>query len=398
MTKGLAFLPWVLLRERTEIGRLRLIPWSRGKYPDDLPYASLSDIDGVMAAYADHADHLISSATLIEIDNWHTGQDPTPVAKALFKIRPLIGFSALADRLLFSQNFDYCNYDTYSLVVQKYQENSTKYFGFTTRRRDGGASYIWSSDKFTFIRPYHALSCHHKLSVDSRLLDALLRVKIIPDNIIEAIEEFVLANTDSPNVPEHVELIMVKSAFERLFRINHYKDEFCRAIKEKLEAIKAPDIEHTEYTAAWHAKRPNSARLIECWAKEFCDMRGAAAHGAGRNNTSRFMWSEFYHLAFASILFPLLVKHELMALGLISQDEEAVEKLRYIELYLATNPDQSETECREHPWREIPRRAMDSLRKRSYHKLIREARFWPPVADTASTASKTSPASPPETC
>ncbi|XOF32546.1 MAG: hypothetical protein ACL93V_10980 [Candidatus Electrothrix sp. YB6] len=199
----------------------------------------------------------------------------------------------------------------------------------------------------------------------------------IPDNIIEAIEEFVLANTDSPNVPEHVELIMIKSAFERLFKIDQHSGNFCRAIKAKLEAVKAPDIEHTEYEAAWHAKRSKSARLIECWAKEFCDMRGVSAHGVKRTNTSRFMWSEFYHLAFASILFPLLIEHELSVLGVIAQSEEAVEKLRHIELYLATNPDYSELEAeyQKHPWHEIPRRACHILRERCYRKLIREASF-----------------------
>ena len=78
------------------------------------------------------------------------------------------------------------------------------------------------------------------------------------------------------------------------------------------------------------SKRKNSERLIECWAKDFCDLSGVAAHSNNRK-TDRFVWSEFWHLAFASILFPLLVKARLAELGCLEIKEIDKEHLKFIE-------------------------------------------------------------------
>jgi len=130
---------------------------------------ALHDIDNVLSAYANRPKDQIRTATLLEYENWHTGTNVENHIDDLFFIRHLLGFSALSQRRLFN---NYCNFDSYSLIIQKYQEHSGGKFAFTTRRRDGGCSHYWSSDEFTFHRPYH-VDHRQQIEIDQELIAAL---------------------------------------------------------------------------------------------------------------------------------------------------------------------------------------------------------------------------------
>jgi len=138
LTKAIAFFPWIETREPITIGSIRLIPWMKGKTPNNLEDAALHDIDIVLSAYANRPKDQIRTATLLEYENWHTGTNVENQIDDLFFIRHLLGFSALSQRRLFNH---YCNFDSYSLIIQKYQEHSGGKFAFTTRRRNGGCSH-----------------------------------------------------------------------------------------------------------------------------------------------------------------------------------------------------------------------------------------------------------------
>ena len=56
------------------------------------------------------------------------------------------------------------------------------------------------------------------MSFDRGLAETLIAAAPRGSNLFEALVEFNAANTDSPDVPEHVEVVMVKSAFEFLLR------------------------------------------------------------------------------------------------------------------------------------------------------------------------------------
>jgi hypothetical protein len=202
LTKAIAFFPWVKTREPITIGSIRLIPWVKGKAPTNLENAALHDIDNVLSAYANRPKHQIKAATLLENGNWHSGTNVENHIDDLFFIRHLIGFSALSQPRLFNH---YCNFDSYSLIIQKYQENSGGNFAFTTRRRDGDCRHHWSSNEFSFHRPYH-VDHQQQIDIDQELLFTLARRGEIPDHFYFAIKEFNLANTDSPDVQEHIEM------------------------------------------------------------------------------------------------------------------------------------------------------------------------------------------------
>ncbi|HEY4449338.1 MAG TPA: hypothetical protein VGN03_12105, partial [Steroidobacteraceae bacterium] len=195
---------------------MRILPYARGKWPGDLPHAKQADIDAILAAYADPG-HIVTNASLLEIDDWYTGMDSGGHAVRLFQAREMIAFAALAKRCLFRQHFDYCNYPTYTLVVQRYESGKADRFSFDTRRRDTGTSHMWATDKFAFRRPSH-VAAWAKMDLDLPLLAALLELEQ-HSPLREAIGEFNAANTDSDDMPEYVEVVMIKSALESLFGI-----------------------------------------------------------------------------------------------------------------------------------------------------------------------------------
>jgi hypothetical protein len=312
------------------------LPYALGTLPGNLPHVSQRDIDGVLAAYATRAKYPVQSATLIEYRDWHCGQGASGLEPEFFRLRDLIAFCALAERRLFYGHMRYCNFDAYTMVAQRFEAGHAGNFSFVTRRRDGGSQNLWSAEEFAFVRPIHVPD-RMSLELDEQLLIALIEHAPIGSNLHSAIVDFNRANTDSADVPLHVELVMVKCAFEFLFGIDPRDDSFARAVAERVPP-RATDVYATraEY-GAWCARRPKGKRPLEAWAYEFCDWRGGAAHGKDRGG-DRYIWSEMAHLAFASILFPLLVRDELVRVGVVKRDEKKTIELEFIEDYLAHDP------------------------------------------------------------
>lgn len=356
MPSTIAFFPWVTIDEPLTVGSVRLFPYERGESPHHEPHASRSDIDGVLSAYALRKTRLISEATLMEVGNWHLGQDADEaVREQLFRAREFIAFAALAERRLFRGHFDYCNFDNYSFVVQNYQAGHTGAFSFSTRRRDGGMNQLWDTDEFTFLKPLHVAS-NVKVKLDQALLDALLRADEADNAPFAAIVEFNRANTDSQDVPIHTELVMTKSAFEFLLGIGHETNELVQAllplVPERIPEARLEGPLVQRWTQA--RQRPDGPiRPLEAWAREFCIRRNEGAHGRHRRGVEHFVWSEHAHLAFTSTLFPLLVKQRLARYGFLEMDETDEIELAWVEGYLLHDPFDpvlAHQQLHEHPW------------------------------------------------
>jgi hypothetical protein len=358
MPAAIAFLPWVSVNEPVEVGPLRLLPYQRGRLPGNLLKATQADIDGVLSAYANRPKSKINKATIFELGEWNAGTDAESVAPALFRARNALAFSALANRKLFRQNSDYCNFDTYSLVVQRYAPGNAGTFSFSTRRRDGGTSHLWSSADFSFHRPNH-VDLHSRLSIDQPLLATVLALSDSNSSLLEAMTEFNCANTDSPDVPVHVEIVMMKSAFEWLLNIGERVDEFVVGLNRCLKGISPIDTLKGPLKALWQKARPKASRPLEAWAREFCALRGSSAHGKSRV-APHFIWTAHAHLAFASLLFPLVFKKMAADKGLLKIDDYDVEKLRLVDAYLLHDPFKFDWVHGDtpHPWQEIDIRAL----------------------------------------
>ncbi|MCW5887655.1 MAG: hypothetical protein KIT07_05985 [Anaerolineales bacterium] len=352
MPSALAFFPWVHVEEPLEFGPVRLLPYqSRPALPGDLPHVRQADIKGVLAAYADRPNKPIRRAALLEFGDWQSGMDISDeIVTQLFRARNFIAVAALSQRSLFHQNFGYCNYHQYALVVQRYGAGQTGTFAFTTRRRDGGTQQLWGSDEFAFHRPNHAVG-NQRITLDGQLLRALAQLPTSHEHLYEALVEFCSANTDSDDVPLHVELVMCKSAFEWLLGIKPEAKAFVDALRSRIVGITPCDPAKGPMLEKWEKQWQHETRPLFAWAKEFCASRGVSAHGQARKT---FVWKAHQHLAFAALLFPLLLKKVLADDRLFELSEYDIEQLRYLDHYLAHDPfDHDRLSDVTHPWVEI---------------------------------------------
>ena len=355
MSKAIAFFPWLgSIESARSLGPIRLLPYTANLAPGDQLHATQADIDGVLRAYANTPKRRVKSATLIEVDDWRLGQDPEPAVARLFAAREAMAFAALADRKLFQGHFGYCNYDHFNLVVQRFEAGRADRFAFTTRRRDGGAGHLWTSEEFAFNRPLH-LNKIDRVDFDEQL--ATLLMDDVPSHWLDAVADFNRANTDSADVLPHVELIMMKSAFEWLLEVDESAVAFERALVSCLASTETLGSPDGPLKDLWTAARPKAGRPLLAWAREFCARRGAAAHGAARD-AKKWVWSEASHLAFASILFPLILKKVAAEAGLWEMSFRDCERLRRLDNYVVSDPmapsgpDERGNED-VHPWRLI---------------------------------------------
>ena len=351
MPNAIAFFPWIHVEQPIEVGDLRLLPYQKGSLPGDLPNVSQAGIDAVLGAYANRPNFPIKKGAILEVGGLFAGMGVGPEqVDDLFRARDVLTFSALANRVLFRGHFDYCNSDAYELVVQGFKPDDPGKFSFTTRRRDTGTQHMWSNDLFAFQRPNHT-SSNWRVTVDELLVKALFDATRDNTNLRESIVEFNAANTDSGSVPEHVELVMCKSAFELLFGINEQKGSFIAALKESLPDKEAVASEGP-LMQTWLKTWAKSERPLIAWASEFCYVRNNAAHGDEKKK--KVVWNQRTHLAFVSILFPLLVQKTLSRRGLLPLTDEVIEHLRRVESYIVSDPFDFDFMSEEtHPWAEV---------------------------------------------
>jgi len=168
----------------------------------------------------------------------------------------------------------------------------------------------------------------------------------------DAIVDFNHANTDSPDVQTHVELIRAKTSMEWLFNIGEkYQD-----LQRKLRELLPPQLEIAgPLRERWQSQYPNATTLVEKWAQEFCIRRGMSAHASNRKSSQR-VWSENAHLAFYSVLFPLLVKKVLAEEGKLKLDAYDGLRLQRLEAYLVRDPfeiDNAAAAEERWPWSEV---------------------------------------------
>lgn len=350
---ALAFFPWWTTEELRELGPIRLLPYVRGVAPGHQVHVDQADLDAVIHAYASRPGQRVRQATLLEVDDWRLGQNPTPVLQRLFSAQNALGFAGLASRTLFDGPFGYYCFHHFSLVVQRYQPGRGDTFAYTMRRRDGGSWNAWSSDEFAFQRPLHV-----GIPLKSPLIDEALVHLLIDETINprwkEAVAEYNRANTDSADIPIHVEMVMMKSAFELLLNIGPGAKPFEQALTKVMDSLpESPEVVDGPLRTRWFSAFPRSTRLFQAWAREFCARRGAAAHGAAGKD--HFVWSEEAHLAFASLLFPLLLKKLAADEGRYRISLDDLDRLGRLDEYIAHEPmhfREDEFPSR-HPWLEI---------------------------------------------
>jgi hypothetical protein len=257
----LAFFPWIHIDAPTTIGDVRLIPYRRKDKTVSLAHVLKADVDAIFKAYADRPGKAVEHGVILEIGDWHAGTDMSQaIFDRVWQVKEILTLSALSKRHLFQAGGSYVNSDAYTLVVQNFVSGAAHGFAYSTRRRDGSTSNFWSNDKFAFQRPLH-VSDRWRMELDAKLAEALLALPN-DDPILEAIREFNAANTDSRDVPQHVELVMVKSALEWLLGIDEKRDSLSKALTKYFPVADAAAVDGPMKAEWLTRRRPLDQRLL----------------------------------------------------------------------------------------------------------------------------------------
>lgn len=381
----LAFMPWIRLDQPMTLGDVRLIPYARKARSLPLAYVSKADVDAIFKAYADRPGKAVQHGVILEVCSWHAGTDmPQAVFERVWQVKEILTLSALARRHLFMSDGSYVNSHGYTLIVQNFTTGGAHGFAFSTRRRDGVATNFWSNDQFAFQRPLH-VSDRWRMNIEAKLVEALLALHV-DDPILEAIREFNAANTDSGDVAPHVEVVMVKSALEWLLGIDEKRSSLATALT-RLFPADGVGVVAGPLRAEWLKRHnPSDQRLLSAWVADFCILRGSAAHGKGRGRAST-VWGHFPHLAFAAILFPLLVKKVLAERGRYQPTDRDNDEFAHIEDYLEVDPRTAEEMPDEFPWSGVRRKLTELALSRGLRQAILDALSKTRAADAAPPAA-----------
>lgn len=362
---SLAFFPWLKLTEPTALGAYRLVPYNvEATLPSDLKRIVKSHKQG-RGAPVDHA-------VIIEVDGNLESEINDEQLADIFRLREFLCFAALARRQFFYHS-GYLNAHSLQCVVQDYKQGEVS-VATSARRRGGNSKCLWLDERAVQC-PAH-VSSSTPLAYDAAFLEALLDTDAQDEDgwLRDGIELFNLANTDSPDVRPHTELVLCVAATQRLMGAEKRSDarHLGSCFSELLATVAAPTRDLLDCKREPVARLTKPRNLREVWFDDFYASRGVVAHGrpAGK---PRSIWTIMEHLLLASFIIPRLVKVRLAGEGrylLTEHDHDELAAFDYLlcEADLTTPRDKDDVP--EWPWREALYQAARVRHEAHFHAAL----------------------------
>jgi hypothetical protein len=320
----LLFMPWCTLDKPYDVGEIEILPFERNAAFAECDEAVLRNLNLILACYKTLQGEPVQQLAIIRVKGRSPIEDVSDDQIAVaYDLLSLVTFASLATRELFNPIGAYCNSDSFSMYVQKFE--GADHTALTTRRREGSNIAVWPIDGVAMVAPPHC-DTSKAFSLDEALLAALLE-KLGQANPNEwsrwqnSISCFNQANTDSEGIRPQTEWVLLCGALQHLLGAGS-KDKavamaFNSALTPKTEIL----IGNANRRLATWTDETKSLRYA--WMKEFYGIRGDFAHG--RLNTQRpTAWSLHEHLVLGSLAFPLIAKTLLRRSGHyeFSRDDE----------------------------------------------------------------------------
>jgi hypothetical protein len=361
---NLVFLPWAKNDKPIAIGEFILTPYERDKKPFGINTPNQRLADGILEPYRAHANKPIQKALILSFKESDLLKelDEDDFTK-IYNFSELFTFSNLSSRKYFDNILDeYCNKDAFQIIIQGFG-NETEYKGsaITRRRRDGSSTTYYTKDALFINKPGHIVS-QRELKTDFVFLESLLKTQEIFTEkewsaIFESIISFNLANKDSEEISENIELILINNSFERLLDTNGKEDE----LAQKLIVILKPEIDLSKDNCdklrnLEENRFKKSIYIRDIWIRDLFRIRNNIAHG---KLTSQYplVFSLKHHLLLASLIFPIVLKLVISSRELynLSDNDKMIinvfEKLICAEHFQIENKD--EDDMPEFPWHKI---------------------------------------------
>lgn len=339
----LAFLPWLRLRAPIVEGPFHLFPLGVG----DLPPAGVAStvtpetMAKVLGQYRDSAKVPLRVVPVLQYRGRPLGADFDEAARdAIFRFGQQLAVSGMSDRRFiggFPDNYTASGH--YQVVIQAFTDPYNGSINMTYRRKGGHANVMMGQSDVHFVRPAHLIG-QGEPTLNLRLLTAMQAVQSLPKGVHEHVEasvtQFLLANSDSPDVSLEAESIATYAALER----GSDSGQTLKDIRRKLPAILA-FVDSSHWTAHLRdelelpadAERP----VLHAWLQQVYVLRGNVAHGKPAPWAPE-QWSMQEHLVAGAFIYPLLLKCRLAQHGLYSLNEEDVAWTLGLEKLLGDRP------------------------------------------------------------
>lgn len=339
----LVFLPWLSIKAPIVQGPFYLFPQDVGDLPPEGVGSSLSadTVRKLLSQYRESPSFPLRVVTMLQYDWRPLGAefDETDRA-AIFRFGQHLAVSGLSDRRFTGGFLDgYTAAGHYQVIIQAFTEPFTGSVSLTYRRKDGHSTVMLGQSDMHFGRPAHLVS-QGEPNINLRLLAALQSVHTLPQRIHEhvyaSVTQYLLANSDSPDVPLDAESIATYAALERVSD----SDQTLKDIRKKL-----PALLELIYSSPWTARLcdelglPSGAEMpvLHAWLQQIYALRGNAAHGKPAHCAPQ-QWSLPEHLVAGAFIYPLVLKCLLAQHKLYSLNEEDVAWTLGLERLLSDRP------------------------------------------------------------
>jgi len=332
----IAFMPWIQFEDDFQVGDYEFVKIDPSSNPaTNLP----TPYDQIINCTLLHNQNNPTKFTAIKHkDESFIWDIPDTDYEGIFKTAEFLSATCMDSRDIMGH--DYLNSETFSLYIQKFDQNPIQYISQANRRRGSTGHNTFNINVYSIKCADHIIN-RHTVKVDRAFFDALYSLYSNQtqgyEKIVGLIEDFNLANTDYRNVHTSSEFLLLCGAIERIVKGSGNAQMFRHKISEALNFVPTQPLNSTSKTFPTPKRLPwwqkninyytgyrfyqidafqNSKTLRDFWAIDFYRTRNKYAHGD--KNNGNFIWLPQEHLCIGSQVFLQLLKIYLQKRGLFT--------------------------------------------------------------------------------
>lgn len=339
-----AFFPWLRVREPIRVGAFHLFWHHLGASLPDGVAASLSngDLKRLLSPYRLHVQHAESARCLLQLGAGALDAELDPAGReAVFRFARHLAVAGLATRRFDGSPLgSYSASGHYQLIVQQFPTPFTGSVVVDHRRKDGHTRVLISPGAQHFHIPEHLVGQAHP-ELDLPLLHALEAAHASLDSnswgpYEASITQFLIANSDSPDVPLDAESIATYAALERLVDADQDLKDFQKKLLACLAVLDGHEWSGELRAELLPEREPRDA--VGPWLRDLYVLRGNAGHGYPVAKLKSATWEQHEHLLAGAFVYPLVLKCKLQQAGLYELTSQDLVDIVGLDLLLEDRP------------------------------------------------------------
>lgn len=339
-----AFFPWLMVREPVQVGSFRLFPYSPNEpLPDGVTGSVAPEIlKRLLTQYRVHAQHEERARCLLQCGEKPVGDDLDPGKRSsVFRFARHLAVSGLATRRFDGSPIgSYSASGHYQVIVQQFPTPFAGSVLAQHRRKDGETRVLISAGAQNFQIPEHLVG-QATPTLDLTLLSALEAAHQALSQkdwgpYEASITQFLMANSDSPDVPLDAESIATYAALERLVDADHKKADFLKRVLSCLAEVDTHELAGELRDGLMPGREPRD--VVSGWLEGLYNLRGNAGHGFPVTKLRNATWVQFEHLLAGAFVYPLALKCRLKRAGHYTFTSQDVVDIVGLDLLLGDRP------------------------------------------------------------